>query len=94
MASYSPEGKAHRVLARLAAGDASFTEIAEALGMPSRNVKRDRLWHICGALLHDRLIGGVRARYWITGDGRDALEALGRGYEAVTPNRTSVRIFA
>lgn len=94
MASYSPEGKAHRVLERLAAGDASFTEIAETLGMPSRNVKRDRLWHICGALLHDRLIGGVRARYWITREGRDALEALRGGSVAAVANLTTFRVFS
>lgn len=94
MATYSPQGKAHKILERLALGDTNFVELSAHLGVQSRSGRRDKTWHICGALLHDRLIGGVRARYWITREGRDALEALRGGSVAAVANLTTFRVFS
>ncbi len=94
MATYTPQGKAHRVLEHLAGGDAGFLEVAAHLGCPTRCPEQNRLWHLLGALLRDRLIGGGRQRYYLADAGKDALTALRAGQETCIANTSSVRVFA
>lgn len=79
MATFTHEGKAHRVLARLAHGPATLAELREATR--TNGAVARKVFFLVGAMMRDGLIHREGSDYTITPDGLGALAELSAGHD-------------
>lgn len=79
--SFSVEGKAHRMLARLHSGPARLNDLAELIRTENQNAKaaRGRTLQFLAALRAEALIITLDGTHYLTPEGADALTGLDYG---------------
>lgn len=98
--AYTPGGKAHRSLARLADGPAGFPQLAEAIGRPVEEMTastRRKAWRRLDFLVVAELATKHGSTFTLTATGADLLDELNQalGYDLRDrPAGSTVRIFA
>lgn len=80
MAHYRAEGRAHRMLQRLAEGPARTLELKIVAHPEEGSRRRNKCWHTVAQLRADLLIDRIGAAFAITQAGIDALACLNGGH--------------
>jgi len=83
MPSYTPGGKAHRILALLEEGPATFSDLVHVLGVSPRRAAKAKAWSIAEALQADRLIHRGGGAYHLTSAGAAKLAELRAAVDGV-----------
>jgi hypothetical protein len=90
---YSPNGRCHAVLRRLAQGTASFEHLQSVTCAHLSDLKRKKLRFITRAMAADGLIDTETRVYRILAAGREALRLLDAGQPVKAGGSPTVRIF-
>lgn len=93
MATYTPEGKPHRLMEVMDPGGANFVSLAERMPGGTSAARKRKTYHTLAALLEDKLIAGVRAHYFLTQAGVDALQGLRAGHSVTIETPKAVRLY-
>lgn len=95
MSTYNPGGKPSLMLERLSEADCDFNRLAELMPGGTVSARKRKAFHSITNMLADGLMGGSRARYFITQAGSDLLQGLRAG-TAVEVGRLApnCRVFA
>ena len=97
MSIFKTGKRAHRILADLAEGARTFSEINDLFPTATAQTEeRTKVWRVLQALREDGLVDKHASSYLLSGEGVRALEALnfGEDYSGGCMGQTSVRVFA
>lgn len=95
MSTYNPQGKPHLMMERLDEAPCDFNRLAEVMPGGTVAAQKRKAYHTLSSMITDGLVGGGRARYFITQAGADLLQGLRAG-SAVDVGRSApnARVFA
>ncbi len=95
MATYNPGGKPNMLLERLDEADCDFAQLAVLMPGATQTSRKTKAFHTLSNMIDDGLVGGGRARYFLTQAGRDLLQGLRAGSQvALQRSAPNVRVFS